>query len=462
MRYWRHLWNVLPEEQKVSFLEEVLTENNAVRSQFISRFKRESSDDFLWTKALLLQFFDKEKTHILKQLERLDFVDFDWNNYIPRHSGYIPDYEACEHMGEDMIMKVLNIPGEQILQFIRQGKIIEGAMLLAAVYQACSEVHYEENYAFDDPEEEFLQLFQPTYDEVLREIKSVIISDEQILVFFETLFTQYEGFGEDLKYFEPLLISLIQDEKLAFKIQKLLEKYKIGEEIFPKLILQLYELMGQQNQWVDHAKQYFRQDEELAEKLLNYYLEIDRKQFLETAAEIFSIYPHTFDRYLLENLNLETESSLFKMVLRRITLSERDIGSYCKLRELLSLKEKQLFYQEIWDKVFLVKIFETEKRYDLILQLVYSNTDSWDFNKLILPVIPVYPQQCFEILENKIFKTLDNERGRSVYQRITEMMKLLMKIEGKLLQTNEIIHSAYHQKPALPALKDEIRKAGLI
>ncbi|TDN95006.1 hypothetical protein DET49_10372 [Salegentibacter sp. 24] len=462
MRYWKNLYNTLSKEQKLLFLKELLTENESVRSQFISRYKRESSDDFLWTKALLLQFFDKEKTQILKQLEHLDFVDFDWDNYIPRHSGYIPDYEACEYMGEDMVIKVLKIPGEQILNYIRQGKIIEGATLLAAVYQACTEVYYEENYAFEDPEEEFLQLFQPTYDKALREIKSVIISDEQILVFFETLFTQYEGFGEDLKYFESLLMSLIQDEKIAFKMQKLLEKYKIDEEILPKLTLQLYELMGEQNKWIDHANKYFRQNEELAEKLMNYYLEIDRKQFLETATEIFSIYPHTFDRYLLENLNLESELPLFKMVLRRITLYERDIQYYYRLRDLFSPEEKELFYKEIWDNVFLVNIFETEKRYDLILQLVYSNSDSWDFNELILPIIPVYPQQCFEILENKIYKTLDNQRGRSAYQRITEMMKLLMKIEGKLLQTNQIIHSAYHHTPALPALKDEIRKAGLI
>lgn len=172
--YWKQILNVLPTEEKVLFLEELLEKNESVRSQFISRFKRESLNDPALTKASLLRLYEEEKAGILNELEGLDLVDFDWEAYVPPHSGYIPDYEACEYMTKDMVTEVLSKPREQILANVRQGKVAEGAMLLAAVYQACTEAYYEENYAFEDTEGEFLSLFQPTYEEVLQEVKSVI------------------------------------------------------------------------------------------------------------------------------------------------------------------------------------------------------------------------------------------------------------------------------------------------
>lgn len=280
-------------------------------------------------------------------------------------------------------------------------------------------------------------------------------------MFFDALFTQYTGFGDDLKYFEALLKSLVQNEKMAGKVEELLKKHKIGEEILPQLFLQIYELLGNREYWLDHAHAYFRQDKELAEKLMCHYLKEDKKNFLNTAGEVFTAHPHTFDHFILENLDIKKEKGFYKMVLRRITEFGMDINAYKTLKELLSPEEKELFYAGIWDKVFLVGIFELENRYDQILQLVYANPDSWDLNEMILPIIPVYPGECFGVLENKISHSLANERGRSVYRRITGWMELLQKIPGESEKTNGIILEAYHHKPNLPALKDEMRKAGL-
>ena len=459
--YWKQILDVLPTEDKVLFLEELLKKNEPVRSQFISRFKRESLNDPALSKTSLLRLYEEEKAEILNELEGLDLVNFDWENYIPPHSGYIPEYIACEYMAEDMVGKVLNRPGGVILDFIRQGKVAEGAMLLAAVYQACTEVYYEENYAFEDTEEEFLSLFQPTYEEVLKEIKSVIINDNQISVFFDALFTQYSGFGEDLKFFEPLLKSLVQNEKMAGEVEELLKKYKIREEFLPQLFLQIYELLGNREYWMDHAHRYFKNDKELAEKLMFHYLKEDRKNFLITAGEVFTAHPHIFDRFILENLDINSEKGLYKQVLRNITLHEKNIDTYKTLKELLSPEEKEGFYAGIRDQVFLVRIFEIENYYGRILQLVNANLDSWELNKIILPIIPVYPMECLEILENKISQSLTNKRGRSAYKRIIGWMELLVKIPGESEKTNGIIQKAYHCKPNLPALKDEMRKAGL-
>lgn len=459
--YWKQILDVLPTEDKLLFLEELLEKNESVRSQFISRFKRESFSDPLLTKASLLKLYAEEKAGFLNELEGLDFVDFDWDAYVPPHSGYIPEYEACVYMANDMVTEVLSKPREKILAYVRQGKVAEGAMLLAAVYQACTEAYYKENYAFEDTEGELLSLLQPTYEEVLHEVKSVIINDNQILVFFDALFTQYSGFGNDLSYFEALLKSLVQNEKIAGEVLEMLKKYKVGEEFLPQLLLQIYELLGNREYWLDHAHRYFRQDKELAEKLMFHYLKENKKNFLNTAGEVFTTFPHTFDRFILENLDINEDRGYYKMVLCRITGHEKDINAYKTLKELLSPEEKEGFYDGIWDKVFLTRIFELENYYGRILKLVNANCDSWELNELILPIIPVFPKECFKILENKISQSLANERGRSVYRRIVSWMELLRKIPGESEKTNVLIGEAYHHKPSLPALKDEMRKASL-
>ncbi len=458
---WKDLSDIITTDEKLLFLEELLEKNESVRAQFLARFKRESKDDPSLTKESLLHFFEEGKSGILQELEALDLVDIDWEYYVPRHSGYIPDYEAQTHMAEDMVMEVLSNPGEEIISCIRQGNVAEGAMLFVAVYQACTEACYEENYAFDDTEAEFLDLFQPVYENMLLEIKSVITNHDQILLFFDALFTQYSGFGEDLKYFEPLLKTLIQDEKLAGEVKELMIQYQIEEEFLPQLVLMIHGLMGNRENWLDHAKTYYRKDKELAEKLMAYYLEQDRDLFLGIAEEVFITYKYTFDRFILENLDVKVDREFYKTVLSRITASNEDIKDYTILKELLTPEEKEVFFAGIWNKVFLMKIFEVEKSYERILQMVHSDPDSWDFNEIIRPILGIYPKECLEVLQHKIHQSLEKERGRSSYQRIVSWIVLHQKIPGASEKTSEIIRMAYHYKPNLPALKDEMRRAGL-
>src|SRR5690606_3734897 len=134
------------------------------------------------------------------------------------------------------------------------------------------EADYEENYAFDDTEAEFLELLKPTYEDLLHEIKSVITNNDQILQFLEALFTQYRGIEEDLKYFEPLLKTLVQNEKLAIETKEMMAQYEIEEKILPQLVLDIHELTGNRESWLDHAKSYYKEDKELAQKLMAFYL----------------------------------------------------------------------------------------------------------------------------------------------------------------------------------------------
>jgi len=62
----------------------------------------------------------------------------------------------------------------------------------------------------------------------------------------------------------------------------------------------------------------------------------------------------------------------------------------------------------------------------------------------------------------KIQKLLKSERGRHSYQRIVEWLKLADRIPGFKAENRLFARELYQHKPNLPALKDELRKGGLV
>jgi hypothetical protein len=54
------------------------------------------------------------------------------------------------------------------------------------------------------------------------------------------------------------------------------------------------------------------------------------------------------------------------------------------------------------------------------------------------------------------------KRGRGTYQKIAEWLVYSKGIEGQGNRVNMLVKELYGHKPNLPALKDELRKAGLV
>jgi len=63
---------------------------------------------------------------------------------------------------------------------------------------------------------------------------------------------------------------------------------------------------------------------------------------------------------------------------------------------------------------FLVEIYETESQFEKIKQVVHDNTDLWDFNAIILPILNIYPDFCFNTIKKVVTAKLRNGRGRHI------------------------------------------------
>ena len=104
---------------KLEFLHSILIKNDGLRNQFIEYCKpvkaiKMAVGDQVESEKIIIE---QEKS-FQNELECLDFENMDWREYVPRHGGYIEEYEAYEHFAEDQLTAVFGGWKEIILSFI--------------------------------------------------------------------------------------------------------------------------------------------------------------------------------------------------------------------------------------------------------------------------------------------------------------------------------------------------------
>ena len=110
---------------KIEFLLSILLKNEGLRNQFIEYCTPDNQDDERPEKKnypvnLIIGFCRNLKD----ELECLDFENFDWQDYTPRHNGYIEDYEAMEYHADDQINEIFTFWSEQIRIQINNAHLI--------------------------------------------------------------------------------------------------------------------------------------------------------------------------------------------------------------------------------------------------------------------------------------------------------------------------------------------------
>lgn len=242
-----------------------------------------------------------------------------------------------------------------------------------------------------------------------------------------------------------------------------LDESGIQREELPRLALLLTEMQGEPEDWLRMAQAYYKTNDEIARQLLEHYHMQDQKRFLELANELFELKQHFWAPVLSNLINPQLSRELYVKVNWRLVADQNDLTIYERVRPYLSQADKNRLLKKVeWNEPFKVQILATEERYEEIRQMVEANDDGWEYVSLIRPILGVYPEFCFENIRQMVLKTISTQRGRSVYQRIVEWLQMAYTIEGFRPQSEKLTNELYHHKPSLPALKDELRKAGLV
>ena len=206
------------------------------------------------------------------------------------------------------------------------------------------------------------------------------------------------------------------------------------------------------------------EDKAVAGDVLQHYLQTSNQDFLRAARKIFykSTFRHNFLEFIYNHINQNQAPNFYKDLLKALVDRTRNAEYYKELRELMEPEEKEAFigaYKR--NKDFYTLMLAIENRHEEILELLNREKDLWDFTSIIQRILYVYPNESYQLLRDKCLKKAEHERGRHVYERIVEYLKLAARIPGKQEEVKRLAETLYNWTPRLPALREELRKAGM-
>ena len=461
-------FNNTTEQIKLKFLNATIEHNKNLQLEFVNFSKQKDKKDEDISIESFLQKIEITQEQYLTHFNSVDLENPDWDLYNPPHSGYIEEWEQYQQASEQEFEQLFDYFKSDAIDKIIQQQIDDLMAMLLGLYEACLNAEIEDDVgSFDDVNEHLTDEHNRTMQMLIEKIKISAISSHKvnsaIQLFFNYCDDEYPGNPTYPKYFEPFILALADISEQADTILSFIDASKINRETLPQLVLLLNKNSGNNTEWLQSAKKYYKHDKEVAKQLLDYYFKTDKNLFVNTANELFNTYKQYWSKFLKENISIKLDKTLYVKVFYELTIIENEIEYYNKIRDYLNPSDfKQLLSELAWNEIFIVKILEVEKKYEAIKEIVENNPESWSYEELIKPILNVYPAFCFNSIKEKAESTLANQRGRSAYQRIASWLQLAKNINDYQNKTQELILQLYNYKPNLPALKDEFRRAGLL
>jgi hypothetical protein len=462
------LYNNSSDSLKLKFLNGIIQHNTNLQSAFVNFILSEQNDTEAFPMKKFMEIISSTKEKYQFDFEAVDLENPDWDNYHAPHSGYIEDWEAYQQASEQEFEAIFNSFVSEAVNKILAQKPVELSAMLIGLYEATQDAEIEDdNETFGDVNEHLLDEFNSSLQAITNKLKIAAINEKHIITTFEK-FTEYAdaeypGNPHFVSYFEHFFIALAEKSTNANQILSIVDKSTIERQSVPELILLLNKISGNKSEWLQSATQFYRINKEVAKQLLQFYFESDKLHFVKTAIELFSSDKRFWADFLKDYITPELDRVLYINVFYQLTVDTEDINHYMKIREYLTETDLiKLLEGFTWNKVFSVRILEVEKRYESIKKIVEKNSEDWHYGELIRPILGIYPEFCFSHIKNKAVRTIETQRGRDVYERVSSWLKLTERIAGFDTEKRDLIMQLFNHKPNLPALKDEMRKAKLV
>lgn len=464
----KSLYENAPEKLKLDFLDGIIAENRNLQTAFVN-----FADSVKKQKAeITYQRFKEIVAETLKyykaRLEEVNLENPDWDNYHPSYGGYIEEWEQYQEASEQEFSQIFEEFKTVAVDTIIQQKPEELVAMLAGLYKAALVADVPDPVcSFEEVNEYLLEEHNRIMLEITEKVLLSAVSDSAIIttckLFFDYAQKEYPGDEQFVTYFENFLLALSNKSNQPGKILSVIDQSKTNRESLPRLVLLLHQKAGNTQEWLQSARQYYKLDNDVAAQLLAHYFNKDQPEFLKLTNELFEKEPGYWAKQLREYVTAELDTALFVNVFYRLVVDEKSMKDYYKLRPYLPAKKlEQLLKETIYDKPFKVRVLAAEQRYEEIKKIVELHPDDWHFPELISPILEVFPEFCFNQINNKARQTIQNERGRSVYQRVVKWLQLADTIPGYKPQNRLLARELYNHKPNLPALRDELKKGGLV
>ena len=454
---------------KIEFLDLMIADNKKLEKQFIEFWKKSVTADKekIAQPMSFASLVEDYKVSYLSDLEGID-LEPNWDD-CNDGSHYRAEWEIVQDQIDEQIEEIFEDIKLELLNLVLLQDVEQLLAAFIGLYNACKQAYIEdEDTAYEDINYELINQFKRLVALFTEKIDSLTFDDHKsidtIKEFFNYLDEYHEQENSFITLFEPLLLAFAKVTKQAKVFLKILSSSMVLPKDVPQLNIKLLQFSTDGNEWIDAALGLYENNDGVAIQLLEYYFTNDSKKYVELAKELFEKHNYIWSRYLDDKVSIEQDKDLFFIVIKELAIAQSSISHYLKIRDLFDENSFNLFCEDLeGKKIFLVEILTYEKKYETIKLIVKQVSDSdWDFDKIIKPILNIYPDFCFATITKRLNNKIQHERGRGYYIAMAETLLLAKQSKGFETQNHALMLQLYNHKPNLPALKDEFRGLGLV
>jgi len=484
-------------EQQAAFLEQLFARDKDLRSQFdtfITNWETTNTTE----KQPVLSFIDLEeyRNEVHIELSEMSFdMESVYDHFRQGDRRYVPQYEAAWEGAENILREEGFQPFfKEAKDFLKKGNLLDGVKVLLAIYEGHNDVFepgFDEEEVFQEYNANCLDIFKENMAELLPFIKGITAdSEEAILTIFDLIIerlqyweaqyeeslakSEYEDHNVvyNLEVLEPLFLVLLINAKVASHLEELLLKNDLKDKDTSKVFLKISKLKGSQKDWEKTAETYATKDKNIMQQLLDkYQKEGKEKDWYRVAKKAFNHFSYQMSASLLKDIDPAKDEAFYLKVLTYQVRQNRKIDSYKKLRPYLNTAQRTSFIetQRKWMD-FYTDLLAVEGREEEILAIAQAHSTSLDiwssdtgnFYHIVGHLLEKYPDESYEMLQQRVQKALKHGRDRGVYATVTKWMERMLRIKGYEAKAQQFVQDIAQQFYNFSALKDEMRKGGVL
>ncbi len=457
-----------PDRVKLNFLGAIIQHNEKLQKEFMAFAKAATGETAGLTYDAFANAIKTTRNLYKSRFESVDTENPDWDHYTPSHSGYIEEWEQYQEAAEQEFQEIFQGFHSEVMDLIIAQQTEELLAMLTGLYEAALDADVpDEVGSFESVNEFLLSEHKELTTAISEKLQLAAFANRKVAGAFELFFRfcsdKYPNDPHFAKVFEPVLLALAGKTENTAHLLEIMTKAGIELSVLPELTLLLHKSSGNYQAWLKAALQMYLDSEAVARELLQHYYETDKAAFVETAHTLFPANANAWAAFLEPYASPQLDKPLFVKVFSTLTIAKKDIRHYQKVKPYLDEAARiHIISKLAWEKVFLVKLLAEDGRYADIKALVEKETERWNFAELIAPILAIYPVFCFAKIKAMVENTLAGKRGRSNYERIATWLVLAKQIPGHEADAMYLIKTTYNHKPNLPALRDEMRRAGVV
>jgi SWIM zinc finger len=425
---------------------------------------------------------DKISTEVYEALSDLSFDEDTLSDYNDDDNDYhYYEYGYNEDAPDTMVEEVLEPYKNRIEVYLNEGRLIDAFTTWLGVYEGILATTEPEEDDFDIVSD-YVAFNTSVWERLTQNAIGLLTKRPyntkticQLIDLLTERYVKFEVDGNDteahfydLKNFEKLLITLVNDKETATYLKQQFEAKKLIDVPTLYVMLHVARILNDTDYWVKISEDHAQFDVKVATELLVHYITYSQREtFKKTATRLFPFHKDSIDDLVFTTISHADEPALYVDALRNYTTRKSSIKHYKQLQPYLSDEDRKLFVdkqKDSYKSLFYVELLEVEQRNDDML--AYLNTKfSWhDSNSAaVLSIAAKYfPGEAFGMVEMQAEQLLDSgQRGRGVYSNIALWLSAL--------KSNPDLHKAVlaftkalvTEHSRLPALKDELRNQKL-